>query len=454
MAAALNTRVAAARSLRSVEIVWLALAAGVLLFFTSSSIYSDTARTVAGTTVAAAAYVLLTVNGRPGPRHVVITIWSLLLALGMVVPTIGGKGAVSAIFTPSPHQLTTAAYILCAAVWGAICAARPVTDLSNLVVARETAAAKLPIWPLCLPLGMFIIAAGGPGALWSRSSYLFGSGSNMLFVFSTSLTLPCACVLAYKFAVGESAKVRTAAALALGAYFLLFLSQASRRLAVATVAVTAIRLLFGAKRHRKAIAVFGLWFSLVTLSLPLTLRSGTHHGLSSYLPKLTTESLRVSSGPKIFASNVGFAYPLAGVVATDPRKEAKAALATSLSPLPGGMVGWPTVSRQLRINVYTPFSGMGELGQAGLPAVFIYTLLATTVFQVLAVRACKLRESLRAPCFLLYLGLSGFFALSVLQYNLRSASRLAYYAVIVGIGLAGTQLLPARHPSSSRTTSG
>ena len=107
---------------------------------------------------------------------------------------------------------------------------------------------------------------------------------------------------------------------------------------------------------------------------------------------------------------------------------------TSLSPLPGSVVGWNQIQPSHRLDPYSPYSTIGELGNYGLPILAAYYSLAGAVLALLDSRARELvahRQPLRG---LPLIALGFLFPILSLQYQLRSDTRILYYGLaLVGI---------------------
>jgi hypothetical protein len=216
--------------------------------------------------------------------------------------------------------------------------------------------------------------------------------------------------------------------LALG-YALVFFSMGSRRFAMVPL-LFAVGGLGSAPRSRAwkvgiaaaALASFTLiYVSLYTRSLP-------EHGLWPYvqaLPGITETRYTWKS----LALNLLIGYGVIGRTAFDIPPINQADFLVSVNPLPGGLSGWYQIADDHRLNLFTPMAALGELGNLGWPSVIGYCGTVGFVLAYLDLRVRGLMERGRQLHGLLLLALTVLFTVLSTGYNLRTATRMLYYAL-------------------------
>ena len=143
--------------------------------------------------------------------------------------------------------------------------------------------------------------------------------------------------------------------------------------------------------------------------------------------------LEASIGWDAVLLNVLVSFAIIGVTAYAQPLIPGHDLFVSLSPLPGGMAGWYQVAPQHRLNIYTPYAAVGELGNAGYGTVVVYFLAVGLLLALFDRRVRALLQDGRQAHALAIVGLIGLFCLFTVQYNLRASTRMLYYAVAVDL---------------------
>lgn len=436
----------------NVVAILLAASAAFGLFLSGTRFFSD------GTTAFGAFGVfagLLTLNARRsrvGPRGVIVLLWTLLLAWVLVQAKIGGGDSISAQLNPSTQQLERAVQVISTAVWGLVLAAWPRLSPPPRL-SRELKVVRTPNAGLLLVPLLVVFVGIGPGELWSRGTYFpsYSLDLGRLPVLAGILLLPSVFVLAYGATTSTRIGVRRLNWVAIAFYCMLFLGQTSRKFPVAVLAITAVRIVFGSERRRLLVAVAGVWVALAALSVSIQLRGEDRNGLKYTIPRLASETLKPSAPLDVFKSNVGFSFPLTAVVAAQRPPVAKELIDVSLNPLPSVYTTWETNSSRLRINAYTPFNGLGELAQSGLPVVLLFSFLTGVILNVAVTTIERLRRSIQGPFYLLYLGVAGNLGITMLQYNLRSSARFVYYTLLSSLILRTFQIVLSGRTFGSST---
>ena len=224
-----------------------------------------------------------------------------------------------------------------------------------------------------------------------------------------------------------------AVALAL-VYFVSFFALATRVMALAPV-LFALGAFAGSpsRRTRIGLAVSAV-ASVALIGLPLFLRNQVHHGLIPYVHELSG-FLSATAGYDVVALNILISFAIIGVTAYVQPTFPSHDLFVSLNPLPGGMAGWYDIADVHRLNVYTPYGAIGELGNVGPAAVVGYFVALGLVMAWLDRRVRAHLVAGRQGPALLVVGLVALFCLYNQQYNLRQSTRMVYYALAIDLAL-------------------
>lgn len=359
---------------------------------------------------------------------------SILLTLGMAgwlssTATAGAGGA--SIVTRLPVELAQrtallfSVSVLCLAV-GASCAAwlRPPQARAPEV----SWPAQTPSWltlGALLPL-LVVVFGADPASLWLRATYQRGGAGSTLTGAGTTLSLGAVAVLGY-----VAVTRRRAVGLALlgtAGYVTLFLALGSRRLPLLPLCFALG--VYVALRSRRALIGVAL-AALVTvalLPLPLFLRGCDSHGLAAYwaaLPAFAHSDVQWTAA----LNNVLVTFPITGLTAYAAPPIPLHHLLVEMNPAPGSWAGWYDISGSLRLNAYTPYSGVGELGNLGWPAVAGFWFGIGVVLQWLDGRCREMARAGMSMWAVAVVGMSGLFALSMCQYNVRNSQRNLLYTV-------------------------
>lgn len=190
-------------------------------------------------------------------------------------------------------------------------------------------------------------------------------------------------------------------------------------------------------------------FALLTLPIPLFLRSLAEHGLSAYLPgtiQLVRSGEYFQQIPLLFGENVGFGIPLLVFVSQMPTVTYQD-LFIQLNPLPAYMTNWPSIADGMRVNSFAPYSALGEWANLGLGTLFLLVFAWGLLCRLtLWVTTLTLRTSNLALVLIgLELALAMLSTLVLTQYNTRATSRLldiqvclALVAYLVHLGQSQT----------------
>ncbi|MDH6181875.1 hypothetical protein M2152_002057 [Microbacteriaceae bacterium SG_E_30_P1] len=287
---------------------------------------------------------------------------------------------------------------------------------------------------------MLLIYFLGIGSLLERSGRLVGSESSIQTAVGMSAI---AAVVASGIVVfSRRGILRIVAILSVLGFTAYFVSLGTRRLALMPI----LLLLSYALARRGAVRPLAVMIAtiaaLVLLTLPLYFRSLPSHGLIPHLNALGSFSIgadnlsasfnNILAGFKITAMT-GFGRPHIGIDA----------FWVSINPITGDSVGWSQIAPSLRLNRFTPYSGLGELINLG-STVFVVSLglIGLALGNIQRIND-KLFTTLIGRLFAIgTLGLTFIFVIQSTQYNLRSNLRYLYFAI--GLQLAALLILRLR----------
>ena len=280
-----------------------------------------------------------------------------------------------------------------------------------------------------------LISIGGMGVgdIFYRAEYLgYPGGINLLSRVSGTTVLVGA-ASAGALTVSGPLRSRTLGWLLFACTSVLIVSQGSRRLALLPILLLLGRVANG-RRLRVREMVLSIIFAIFLMPLPLAFRGLPEHGFVPHLWEVPT-LVRDQPPWEPIAANALFGFPLAAEVGLNEKPIRHSVFWISVNPLPGTSVGWSEVSLSLRLNAYTPYSGLGELANHGQIFLVLYSsltgLILTVVTRGLAVGHGTNGVSVFRRLFLL--AGSGFMALTFLQYNLRSTTRILYLLVAAAL---------------------
>ena len=158
------------------------------------------------------------------------------------------------------------------------------------------------------------------------------------------------------------------------------------------------------------------------------------YGLSPFLDRVLADPgqfLRLDL--PVVSGNLLFATPLTAAVAE--RQLPLGSFTTSVSPLPSSLNGWPALAPMMRVNGATPFNGLGELAAHGWPFLIGFAAIVGLMLPLVERALGDIEGPLRVVGIALLVALVVMFSIIMLQYNLRSGTRLLYYLTIVTVGL-------------------
>lgn len=291
---------------------------------------------------------------------------------------------------------------------------------------------------LLFPLVLIVIGKGPDSILW-RTKYLVES-YHYIHVLGSLLALPAIFVLGLITLRSRSVVWRLVCVGLFLTYEILYLSLSTRQIAAIFLFYIAGLALGGARRRTVAALLVTWVISLpLLLQVPLELRGMPQQGVIPLLGNLASV-MNASNNAYveevgIVASNLTFGVPLASYVGAQSPIP-KAVLATSVSPLPSfvsvpGLPTWDKVREHLRVSLYIPYSTLGELLNYGWLYLALYYLVAGTVAAWLDVGVRYFTQRWSRWGYLFGCGAFFLFAITSTQYNLRSATRIIWYALII-----------------------
>lgn len=336
--------------------------------------------------------------------------------------------------TPSFHYLLT--FVVAAfAVWVSTLIAgllaipqRPTISTTSLTLdisPKLLALATLPV--------VALIYGTGPLTLLHATAYLEHTGPafavSLGHAFGSVGVLVCGY---FCFDKRQSGALRLIAALIASAYEVIFFATATRFFAFALPLMFVGGLLSGAwsSRQQKIGVALMVIVAIFALELPLGLRGLPEHGLVPGLAYVIHQPALVFGSPDPI-NNFLFGAPLTLYVADEVGRIPVSDLVVSLSPMPSQLNNWNAVAPSLRLNIYTPYSALGELlNQGWLLYVFVMGLFGAgfVVAEAIALKASAIRRGLGQ---LIVYGAAALFVVQSTEYNLRSSARLVYYAIAV-----------------------
>lgn len=301
----------------------------------------------------------------------------------------------------------------------------------------------------CLPLVVNVLLSGS--SLFSRTLYLEQEVvSRSLLGLTSQLSLAAVIALGY-LAATSTVHQRIFVVVVTLCYFLLFFAGGSRRLAMLP-ALFALGLLIGRRNRATLLAVFcAIPLSLSLIGLALFLRGQSTHGLIPYVQSLPTYFATPIPWDSI-TRNIFISFGIVGATAFQQPAIDPGIFWVSINPLPGTAAGWYGEAAELRINAYTPYAGIGELGNYGTAHLVAYCVAVGMILGVFERQVRELGRDGMAPLALIPVGLAGLFVLYAVQYNLRTASRMLIYGIAASVALAAVAAVARRRRRAITST--
>jgi hypothetical protein len=205
------------------------------------------------------------------------------------------------------------------------------------------------------------------------------------------------------------------------------------RMATVNLIVFVLTYSFWLKDKKAKIKYFFVWIPIIIIffgyNIAIRIES-TNHGLFPYL------SVLIDKPDVIFKNtlfNIYYTF-IFGFVATSETIKLNHAnisnLLTCINPLPGSFTNWYLFSQKMRLNIYAPFTAIGELAKYPVFSFFYYIFLGY-YFSLCDyyIKVSIIAKKYFAPAviiILLYL-----FIMFSFEYNLRSSIRYIYYSSLI-----------------------
>lgn len=202
------------------------------------------------------------------------------------------------------------------------------------------------------------------------------------------------------------------------------------RMATINLIVFVFTYSFMLKSKGTKIKYFIVWIPLIILffGYNIALRNGSSvHGIIPYL-NIFFESPEIIFTNTLFNVYYTFIY---GFVATSETIKLYHSnvgnLITCINPLPGKLTDWYSFSQKMRINLYAPYTAIGELAKFPIFSFFYYVYLGYyfTLCDYNIKTSIVLKKYLFSTIILILLIL---FIMFSFEYNLRSSMRYLYYS--------------------------
>lgn len=280
--------------------------------------------------------------------------------------------------------------------------------------------------------GIILTIYARQGALLS-GRYLEADGSAWAVALSNAVA-PLA-ILVLCIVAAKPGPWRWLAILGIGIWFLLLFGRASRTIAVFPAFILFGRAFASGTKIRTYSILIAVVATVFLMQLPLVGRANTGGvGIIPLGEQLFTRTDEVFAGFSLSAilGNILFSGPLTAVVANRPILPE--AFWIAINPMPGALAGWPEIKESLRLSRSTPYNALGELGAHGWVALVVVAAAIGFLLALSTRFASSFKGAYAMTATLLVLGLTGFFSVSILQYNLRSSVRLIWY-ILFGVAV-------------------
>lgn len=280
-----------------------------------------------------------------------------------------------------------------------------------------------------------LVAAGYAGiilAMFSRQGALLQGRYNVVegpsWAVALSNAIAPVAILVLCIVASKPGPLRWLAILGIGILFLVLFARASRTIAVFPLLLLFARTFTSGAKVRPHSVILVIAATAFLMQLPLVGRANPDGvGLIPLGEQIINRPEEIFDGFSLGAilGNILFSGPLTAVVANRPIPPETFWI--SVNPLPGSWAGWDDIKGTLRMTRSTPYNALGELGAHGWFALVGVACVVGFLIALSTRIASRLRGGYAMAAALLVLGITVFFSLSILQYNLRSSIRLIWY---------------------------
>lgn len=323
-----------------------------------------------------------------------------------------------------------------AALWaGALLASLGRKRASPQMTSVSVEIPQYALYLCAMPL-LFIFVGVGPHALVHANTYLAHSGPRAFMSLGTALA-PIAVIVCgmFLFNPDNSTRCRLGAGILGACYEVVWFATDTRLFAVWFIALYVGGFLARswAPMKQRVLLVVAVALGLVALQIPLGLRELPNHGLAASWHYILDDRSAVFGG-QIFHNmlfGAPYSYYIGHFVSPLPGSD----LFTSFNPLPGRLTDWAELSRTLRLNIYEPYSAIGELLNHGTGTLVWAMAVFGFAFCLIERLAAQCRGLVGVLAQIVPLGAAGLFVIESTEYNLRSSARLVYYAATLVVVL-------------------
>ena len=375
------------------------------------------------------------------PAFILASYLYIVCALGVILGSsldaLGGTAGAQTTLSPELAFLTARLFLLFAisTLIGAIAVARlkPFEGLSIPDFAQRIDSSRLAnltaIIGLCIVL--LNIYAEGIGNLLDRGSR-FGQDKSPINAVIGVLTLISVVGLGAGFVRAKLIQ-RLVIGVVLALDFFLYFSLGSRTFGLLPVLLLFGSVLGGSKGKLLRNSLVTAVFTIVLAPVALFSRAQSSHGFFPYLNAL--KGLKYDAATLLSTTN-NFVngFEIVGTTAFNQPTIPWEAFLVSVNPSLGSNAGWYELSDSLRLNAYTPYGALGEIGNRGLLFSVLAGLAVGIYFGFIERNGHIVMSDFRAQ--ILHTGAIGLSILAIVQctqYNLRSDVRLLYYSLCLEI---------------------
>jgi hypothetical protein len=288
-------------------------------------------------------------------------------------------------------------------------------------------------WLLLGSLAPLVILAAARGTdIFARQYYIAEAVQDGgLAGLAGQLAIAATIALGY-LVMATKGGARFFSSLILISYVGIFFGSGSRRLAMIPILVMVGVFLARRTRATGAMLVASGALSLYLIRLPLYLRALPEHGILPYIQHFPG-FFDYGVGWDSIGRNVLISFGIIGATAYQQPSIDNDIFWTSINPATGAAAGWYEYADRMRINIYTPYAGVGELGNHGMGYVIVYFFVAGIILALGDRAVMRFMERGHGVLSLALVGLAGLFYLYSIQYNLRSSTRMLFYGILAGI---------------------
>lgn len=314
---------------------------------------------------------------------------------------------------------------------------------------------------------MIVLGVGGPAAVLQRGGYLQYSGIRVLMSIGNLLELVAAALVGFASVVANP-RQRMWCRVAVVVIGVLAFSTGSRRLGLVPMLYWFGGFLARPSKRRVAVLPIAALLAFTFTGMALTARQQPLSGLDPYLTYFLTHpsSIFTASASQTANALAPFAFVAYAAVGVPPSSHD---IYVSLSPEPSGWVHWYAISDHFLFFARHPLPTLGTLYRwHGLGAVAVYMFIGGVILGMAGRLARRLTASRALSIGTVMIStIAAYFCLKCTQYQLRTNSRILWYALatvfVFGLLSVPGSLLrtsegrarspgPTRRPPQVRTT--